>query len=136
MLERDFGDHVRRGELVVNKDDLQRIALSLAGVEEKSPGSYEFSRDGRMMLAPYLEKVHPKKARVKRYDMFVVRVADADDKEALLAGDPDVFFTTDHYNGYATVIVRLDAVDEVWLAEIVDDAWAAAPLSTKLKRAV
>lgn len=137
MLERDFDDQLRRGgELVVNKDDLRRIALSLEGVEEKSPGSYEFSRDDRRILAPYPEKVHPKKARVKRFDMFVVRVADADDKEALLAGDPDVFFTTDHYNGYAMVIVRLDAVDEARLAEIVNDAWEAAPLSTKLKRAV
>lgn len=68
--------------------------------------------------------------------MFVVRVADADDKEALLSGEPDVFFTTDHYDGYATVIVRLDAVDQDRLAEIVHEAWEATPRSTKLSRRV
>jgi hypothetical protein len=93
--------------------------LALEGVIEKTPGSYELYRDGRMMTVPYPEKVHPKKPRVRRFDMFVMRVADADDKEALLSGEPDVFFTTDHYNGYATVIVRLDAIDESRLGEIV-----------------
>lgn len=121
---------------MVSKDDLKRTVLSLEGVVEKSEGSYNFERDGRGMIWPYPEKVHPKKARVTRYDMFVVRVGDADDKEALLAGEPDVFFTTDHYNGYATVIVRLDAIDQDRLAEILDDAWAATPQSTKLSRRV
>ena len=121
---------------MVDRDDLRRIALSLDGVGEKDAGSYAFQRDGRGMIWPYPEKVHPKKARVTRYDMYVTRVADADDKEACLLGDPDVFFTTDHYNGYATVIVRLDAVDEARLEEIVRDAWEAAPLSTKLTRPV
>lgn len=120
----------------VNKDDLGRIALEKEGVTEKSEGSYEFRRDGRMMFAPYPERVHPKKARVKQYDMFVMRVADADDKEALLQGEPDVFFTTNHYNGYATVIVRLEAIDEERLLELVEDAWHAAPLTTKLTRTV
>jgi hypothetical protein len=121
---------------MVDKDDLRRIALGFEGVAEQDPGSYAFQRDGRGMIWPYPERVHPRKARVPRYDMYVMRVADADDKEAFLAGDPDVFFTTDHYNGYASVIVRLDAVDEERLREIVADAWAAAPLSSRLTRKV
>ena len=121
---------------MVDKDDLRRVAMRLEGVSEKDEGSYAFQRDGRGMIWPYPEKVHPKKARVPRYDMFVVRVADADDKEACLDGDPDVFFTTDHYNGYATVIVRLDALDIARLEEVVRDAWEAAPLTTKLTRPV
>jgi hypothetical protein len=121
---------------MVTKDDVRRIALSMDGVSASGKDAYSFSRDGRGMIWPYPEKVHPKKARVTRYDVFVVRVADADDKEALLLGEPDIFFTTDHYNGYATVIVRLDAVDEERLAEVVRDAWEATPLSTKLTRQV
>lgn len=121
---------------MVSKDDLRRIALSHDGVTERGEGSYHFNRDGRGMIWPYPERVHPKKARVARYDMFVIRVADADDKEALLAGEPDVFFTTDHYDGYATVIVRLDAIDQDRLSEIVGDAWGATPQSTKLSRRV
>jgi len=122
--------------MMVDKDDLKRIALDLPGVAEKRAGSYEFYRDGRMMAVPYPERVHPKRPRVRRDDMFVVRVADADDKEALLSGEPDVFFTTDHYDGYATVIVRLDAIDQDRLAEIVHEAWEATPRSTKLSRRV
>ena len=121
---------------MVDKDTLKRIALSMEGVSESEKQEYAFDRDGRDMIWPYPEKVHPKKARVKRFDMYVMRVADADDKEACLLGDPDVFFTTDHYNGYATVIVRLDAVDEERLTEIITGAWEAAPLTTKLSRPV
>ena len=96
-----------------DKDDLRRIALSLEGVSTSVKDDYAFDRDGRGMIWPYPEKVHPKKARVPNYSMYCMRVADADDKEALLAGEPEIFFTTDHYNGYASIIVRLDAVDEV-----------------------
>jgi hypothetical protein len=47
-----------------------------------------------------------------------------------------VFFTTDHYNQYGAVIVRLDAIDETRLVELLRDAWEAAPLSSRLKRIV
>ncbi len=40
-----------------------------------------------------------------------MRVIDLADREALLLGDPDVFFTTPHYDGYPAVLVRLEAVD-------------------------
>ena len=114
-----------------DKDDLRRIALAMPGVAEKAEGSYFFQRDGKNMIWPYPERVNPKKARVLRYDQYVIRVADADDREALLAGEPEVFFTTDHYTGYLTVIVRLDAIDEARLHEIVEMAWHAAPLRVK-----
>lgn len=122
--------------MMVDKDDLRRVALSFEGVSESEKEEYGFDREGRMMIRPYPERVHPRKARVKRFDQFVMRVADADDKEACLQGEPDIFFTTDHYNGYATVIVRLDAIDEERLREIVEDAWEATPLVTKLDRSV
>jgi hypothetical protein len=119
-----------------DKDDLCRIALALPGVTVSAKDDYAFDRDGRGMIWPYPEKVHPKKARVPNYSMYCMRIADADDKEALLAGEPEVFFTTDHYNGYAAVIVRLDAVDEDRLREIVQMAWDAAPTSQRLSRKV
>lgn len=120
----------------MDKHDVRRLALVLEGVVEKGGDSFEFQRDGRGMVWPYPERVHPKKARVARYDQFVMRVADADDKEAYLLGEPEEFFTTDHYIGYGAVIVRLDAVDEARLTELLGEAWAAAPSSSRLKRAV
>lgn len=46
-------------------------------------------------------------------------------KEALLADDPDVYFTTPHFDGYPAVLVRLDriAIDE--LTELIVEAWLA-----------
>jgi hypothetical protein len=110
---------------MLDKDDVRRVALSLPDSAEDDE-SYGF-RVGKIGFAwPYRERVHPKKARVPRYDIFAMRVANLDDKEALLAGEPGKFFTTDHYNGYPAVLVRLVAIDADELAELVADAHAAA----------
>jgi hypothetical protein len=46
-------------------------------------------------------------------------------KEAVLASDPDVFFTTPHFNGYPAVLVRLDRIALAGLRELIVDAWLA-----------
>jgi hypothetical protein len=56
-------------------------------------------------------------------ETLVVRVVDLEDKDALLRSDPEVFFTTPHYDGYAYVLVRLDRIGRELLAELVEDAW-------------
>lgn len=56
-------------------------------------------------------------------DALVMMVPDLDDKEALLQGDPGVFFTTPHYDGYAFVLIHVEKVDPDELAELVEDAW-------------
>ena len=56
-------------------------------------------------------------------DALVIRVADLDDREALLQGKPDVFFTTPHYEGSPHVLVRLEAIDREELAGLIEDAW-------------
>lgn len=52
-----------------------------------------------------------------------VRVADVGVKEALVADDPAVYFTTPHFDGYPAVLVRLDAIDDEELTELVTEAW-------------
>ena len=56
-------------------------------------------------------------------ETLVVRVVDLEDKEALLRSDPDVFFTTPHYDGYPYVLVRLAPVAPEQLRELIEDAW-------------
>jgi hypothetical protein len=56
-------------------------------------------------------------------DALVLRVTDVGEREALLQGQPDVFFTTPHYDGYPYVLVRLEAVDAVELGELIEEAW-------------
>jgi hypothetical protein len=56
-------------------------------------------------------------------DALVIRVIDVGDQEALLLGQPDVFFKTPHYDNVAYVLVRLEAVSDEQLAELIEDAW-------------
>jgi hypothetical protein len=46
-------------------------------------------------------------------------------KEALLADDPAVFFTTPHFDGYPAVLVRLEEIGRDDLEEVVVEAWLA-----------
>jgi hypothetical protein len=52
-----------------------------------------------------------------------VHVADLGVKEALLADDPEVYFTTPHFNGYPAVLVRLDRIATDELGELIVEAW-------------
>jgi hypothetical protein len=56
-------------------------------------------------------------------DALVLRVSDMGEREALLQSQPDVFFSTPHYDGYPYVLVRLAAVDPVELEELLEEAW-------------
>ena len=59
-------------------------------------------------------------------DVLMFRVADQDEKELLLGGRPDVFFTTPHFNGYPAVLTRiprLALLDRAELRDLVVDAW-------------
>ncbi|MGC4191679.1 MAG: hypothetical protein QM589_11055 [Thermomicrobiales bacterium] len=108
---------------MVGEDTVRSIALALPGTIEDD---LRFTVGGRDFAWQYPERVHPKKPRVPRRDILVVLTASLDDKEALLAGEPEICFTTDHYNGYPAVLVRLEAIDEARLAELLAEAHAAA----------
>lgn len=56
-------------------------------------------------------------------DALVARVLDLQEAEALVKGQPDVFFSTPHYDRYPYVLVRLEAISPQQLAEVVEDAW-------------
>jgi hypothetical protein len=46
-------------------------------------------------------------------------------KDALLADDPAVFFTTPHFDGYPAILVRLDRIALPDLDEVIVEAWLA-----------
>jgi hypothetical protein len=46
-------------------------------------------------------------------------------KEAILADDPSVYFTTPHFDGYPAVLVQLDAIGDGDLRELIVEAWLA-----------
>jgi hypothetical protein len=111
---------------MANQDDVRRIASALPGAIEED-GRFAFSVEDRGkrkgFVWVWLERVHPKKARVPCPEVLAVRVRDQAEKAILLAGDPDVFFTEPHYNGYPAVLVRLRAVTRPQLRRLIVDAW-------------
>ena len=46
-------------------------------------------------------------------------------KEALLADDPSIYFTTTHFDGYPAILVRLDRIGLEELHELIVEAWLA-----------
>jgi hypothetical protein len=94
-------------------EDVVQIASRLPGVElGTSYGTPSLKGRGKFMCRLRTDP-----------DALVLRVIDMGEREALLQGQPDVFFTTAHYDGYPAVLVRLEAVDPVELSELVEEAW-------------
>lgn len=60
--------------------------------------------------------------RLREDDVIVVLI-DEDEKEALLRAEPEVFFTTPHYNGYPAMLVRLSAIEPDELEELLIESW-------------
>jgi hypothetical protein len=56
-------------------------------------------------------------------DILAVRVADEGVKFALIADEPDIYFTTPHFDGYPAVLVKLTEIDELGLREVIVEAW-------------
>jgi hypothetical protein len=101
-------------------EDVARIALALPDTERVKD---TFKVNGRNFVAVYPERVDPKKGRVPNYGAILLWVADLDDKEAYLQSDGAKFFTTDHYDGYAAVLVWLDKLDVAELTQLITEAW-------------
>lgn len=63
----------------------------------------------------------------ERYDdVIVLWVADESEKRALVEDPSTPFFTTPHFDGHPSVLVRASRLGEVTraeLAEVVEDAW-------------
>jgi len=103
-------------------DDVRRIALALPEVAANDAGT-EFRVDGRLFVHPWLERLDPKRARVPNLDVAVIRIAAESDKEVLIQMDPAVFFTERHFDGWPSIHVRLAAVTEAVLQQLLADAW-------------
>jgi hypothetical protein len=107
---------------VANASDVCRIALSLPGVEEIDSDGFDFRVTGKGFVWSYPER-RPGQRRVIRTDVAVLYVGDEAEKQALLLGEPALFFTAPEYDGWPLVLVRLEVVGIGRLEELVSDAW-------------
>jgi hypothetical protein len=98
---------------MASEDDVRRIALSLPETQERpSYGTPGFRVADRLF------------ARLRDDgESVVVWVADEGEKHALVQAEPDKFFTTPHYDGHASVLVRWAVVNNDELTELLTDAW-------------
>lgn len=73
----------------------------------------------------------------ERYDDVIVLWCTAEDKEALVQDEESPFFTTPHFDGHPSVLVRASRLGEVSreeLAEIVQDAWLSRASAARRRR--
>jgi hypothetical protein len=110
-------------------DDVARTCLALPEVTE------ETSREGHRQWR-VTDKAFLWERPLRRRDLdelgtaapdgpvLAASVPDEGAKAALIAEEPDVYFTTHHFDGYAAVLCRLDALDGRSLTELAAEAWA------------
>jgi hypothetical protein len=110
-------------------DDVARIALALPETSER------LSRELRQWRVK--DKLIVWERPLRRADLEALgdsapdgpilgaRVEHLVAKEALLADDPAVYFTTPHFDGYPAVLVRLERIGEEELTELITEAWLA-----------
>jgi hypothetical protein len=114
---------------VATWDDVRRIALSLPETSE------QLSRDLRQWRVK--DKGFVWERPLRRGDLEALgeqapdgpilgaRVEHLVAKEALLADDPSIYFTTPHFDGYPAILVRLDRIALEDLHELIVEAWLA-----------
>ena len=103
-------------------DDVRRLALALPRVVEIDSDGFDFRVADKGFIWSYPERL-PGQPRRIRTDIAVLYVGDEAEKQALLLGEPQVFFTAPGYDGWPLVMVRLERVDVARLRELVTDAW-------------
>ena len=122
---------------MADADDVRRLALALPSVVEIDSDGFDFRVADEGFVWSYPER-RPGRPRVIRTDIAVLFVGDEAEKQALLLGEPDVFFTTPRYDGWPLVMLRLAEVGVDRLRELVTDAWrmrAPDALVSALERA-
>jgi hypothetical protein len=107
-------------------DDIRAITATLPETRETAERSWKV-KDKSLAWERPLRKADLAAlgAAAPTGDILGVRVADVGVKEALLADDPAVYFTTPHFTGYPAVLVRLAEIDPAELHELLRDAWLA-----------
>ncbi|GAA0235832.1 MmcQ/YjbR family DNA-binding protein [Cryptosporangium japonicum] len=99
-------------------DDVRRIALALPeSSEATSYGQPAWKVRGKTFVWDRSERTDDPSP------VLGARVADEGAKAALIADDPGVYFTIPHFDGYAAVLVRLDAIPLDELTELITEAW-------------
>jgi hypothetical protein len=101
-------------------DEVRRIALALGNVEEgTSYGTPAFKVGGELFVRLHQDG-----------ESLVVRT-DFEQREELMAADPETYYITDHYLNYEWILIRLARVQPDALRDLVRMAWRLASTSKR-----
>jgi hypothetical protein len=108
-------------------DDVASVVGELQLTEERAPHEW---RVGKKLIAwerplrkPDYDALTALGVEPPQGDILGVRVPDEGVKFALIANEPELYFTTPHFDGYPAVLVKLAAIDERGLRELIVEAW-------------
>jgi hypothetical protein len=122
--------HHRRLVAVASWGDVRRFALALPGTSEETSSS---GKSAWIVNKKFFTWERP----LRRSDLAAlgddapngpilgIYTGDLELKEVLLASDPDVFFTTPHFDGYPAVLVQLKRIAPKNLKDVIVEAWLA-----------
>jgi hypothetical protein len=111
-------------------EDVHELALAMphVTVEHGTGDNPVYQVGGKSFIFfrnPRPDAVDPETG--KRYpDVIVFWVSSEEEKQALVQDDASPFFTTDHFNGHLSVLLRASRLGELSreeLAEVVQEAW-------------
>jgi hypothetical protein len=113
-------------------DEVRLRALALPEVEEierRGTLAWLVKTKGFVWERP-LNKSDQKKLKdagepIPEGPILAARVDDEGVKTSLIASNPDVYFTIEHFNGFPAILVLLDRIPLDELDELVTDAWLA-----------
>ena len=115
-------------------EDVAAVALALPEVaEEPSYGerawkvrkkTFAWERPLRAKEVEHLGGFEPEGAAPSG-EILAIRVADEEAKQALVSSEPEIYFTTSHFDGYPAVLIRLERIGRAELEELILEAWIA-----------
>jgi hypothetical protein len=110
-------------------DDVRRIALALPETSERvARGACQWRVKDKLFVweRPLRGgEIEALGAAAPSGAIVAARVEHLGAKEALLADDPRVFFTTPHFDGYPAILARLERIAVADLGELITEAWLA-----------
>ncbi len=74
-----------------------------------------------------------KKLLARIWENGCVLVVRTEEKEKWILSDPEIFFTTDHYRDYPTVLVNLDRIEPDNLKQLLTEAWLSRASQTQIR---
>ena len=115
----------RRGASVA---DIHRLAAALPGVTCTDGRIYQVGRKSFVFFrTPRPDALDPKTGE-RLTDVIVFWVETLGEKQAMLADPDSPFFTTTHFDGHPSVLIRASRIGELDVAElgeVVTSAWLA-----------